>query len=499
VFDPGPFGETVFDPSLCAGLVTRPGNIQVSTTTDVTDLAGVQCITGNLTVSAAVIADLTGLESLKYVGGNLSIINNTGTTTLTALAGLSGLVLVGGALDIEGNTQLRNISGLGSLVDLGGALTLSNNAALVSAFGLHSLAVAGGAITVSSNPILTGLGGGLESLNRVQGKLTISGTAFTSLTELAALTYAGGLVLTNNASLPTLSLAKLAWVAGNADFTGDSAITLLDLNSLLVVTGSLTVTSETKLPGLSLPKLVYVDQALTVSADPILSALSMPALGHVGGKLTLLSLPVAAVQLPKLYSGGGIHLDTLSALVSVELPNLATLSLEFYVGYCTGTTSPAFDVPYLTSADSFTFERDGFSTIAGFPLLASLAHDLVIQSNAQLTQLAALQSMTSVGGSIYILANPLLQSLAPLSNIQSVVVMLQVQSDAALTDFTMDVAGVTSEAVINGNAALMTVHLPDITSGPVYIQSDPALVCASAPLHTGILDFGNGKQVPACP
>ena len=203
-----------------------------------TDLAGVQCITGNLTVSGATIADLTGLESLKYIGGNLSIVNNSGTTTITALTGLSGLVLVGGALDIEGNTQLRNVSGLGALVDLGGALTLSNNAALVSAFGLHSLAVAGGAITVTLNPMLTNLGGGLESLNRVQGKLTISGTPLTSLTELGALTYAGGLVLTNNAAIPTLSLSKLAWVQGSVDFTGDSGMTSLDLGSLLVVTGS---------------------------------------------------------------------------------------------------------------------------------------------------------------------------------------------------------------------------------------------------------------------
>jgi hypothetical protein len=58
---------------------------------------------------------------------------------------------------------------------------------------------------------------------------------------------------------------------------------------------------------------------------------------------------------------------------------------------------------------------------------------------------------------------------------------------------------VTSEAVINGNTNLMTVHLPNIVSGPIYIQSDPALVCASAPMYTGSIDFGGGKQVPSCP
>ena len=499
VFNPGSFAETVFDPSACTGLTTRTGNIQISTAADVTDLAGVQCIPGNLTVSAATITDLTGLESLKYVGGNLSILNNNGTTTLTSLAGLTALVQVGGALDIEGNTQLRNISGLGALVDLGGALTLSTNAALVSAFGLHSLAVAGGAITIGSNPMLTSLGGGLGALNRVQGKLTISGTPFTSLTELAALTYAGGLTITNNTLIPALPLGSLAWVAGSADFTGNSAITSLDLDSLLVVTGSLTVTSVTKLAALSLPKLVDVDQAMTVSTDPALATLSLPAFGQVGGKLTLLTLPkIAAVQLPLLYSGGGIHLDTLNALTGVSLPNLTTLSLELYVGYCAGTSSPTLAAPYLASAGALTFEHDGFSTIAGLPALASIANDLVIQGNAQLNQLSGLQSLTGVGGSIYVLGNPLLPSIAALSNISYTVSMFQVQSDSSLTSVTSNIAAVTSEAVIEGDAALVTLKLPNLQTGPLHVQSDASLVCVSAPAYTGLIDFGVGPQLPIC-
>ena len=45
-------------------------------------------------------------------------------------------------------------------------------------------------------------------------------------------------------------------------------------------------------------------------------------------------------QLLEMLDRLAATLDTLNGLTSVGLPNLTTLSLEFYVGYCAGTTSP---------------------------------------------------------------------------------------------------------------------------------------------------------------
>ena len=151
---------------------------------------------------------------------------------------------------------------------------------------------------------------------------------------------------------------------------------------------------------------MFVDSALTVSNDSLLTTLSMPALGHVGGKLTLLSLPLSVVQLPALYSGGGIHLDSLTRCLAVKLPNLTTLSLEFYVGYCaSGNTSRPSTSP-TSPAPTRSPSRTKTSRHHRFPLLTTVAHDLVIQNDAHLAQLSGFSHLTSVGGSIYILANP---------------------------------------------------------------------------------------------
>ena len=69
------------------------GHYSISGGDDIAALSGCTEITGDLNISSTDLTELTGLESLIIVHGNLNIDNNY---TLTGLTGLEGLIIVNG-------------------------------------------------------------------------------------------------------------------------------------------------------------------------------------------------------------------------------------------------------------------------------------------------------------------------------------------------------------------------------------------------------------------
>ena len=81
-------------------------------------------IGGDLVINGYDINNLTGLNGITSVGGNLQVICNQ---VLPGLTGLNNITSVGGELCIGQNFSLLSLSGLENLTTLGGNVTITNN------------------------------------------------------------------------------------------------------------------------------------------------------------------------------------------------------------------------------------------------------------------------------------------------------------------------------------------------------------------------------------
>ena len=135
-----------FDPS-----ITEVGNLKIGLSSP--------------TVS---IVDLSNLTGIQTITGNLTIYENVGTSNLE---GLNGVTSIGGDLVIEKHLYLKNLSGLDNVTEIGGRLYLHDNI-LESLDGLNSLTQIGGELNLLLNKDLQNLDG-LINLNKIDGNLSI--------------------------------------------------------------------------------------------------------------------------------------------------------------------------------------------------------------------------------------------------------------------------------------------------------------------------------------
>ena len=147
------------------------------------------------------INDLSGLDAINYIGGELLI---RGNEALTSLSGLDNLASVGGALNIW-VCRFTSLTGLGNLSTVGGNLSIGGNDALTSLTGLENLTSVEGSFSVGSNALssLTGL----DNLNSIGENFWISNTdGLNTLTGLENLHFVGGdITIRNNSFLINLT------------------------------------------------------------------------------------------------------------------------------------------------------------------------------------------------------------------------------------------------------------------------------------------------------
>jgi hypothetical protein len=175
------------------------------------DYSNCQEIEGNMLISGNDIKNLTGLNIITSVGGNLgifacdSLLNLTGLDNLQNIAGLlaidgnqvmvdfTGLDIldeIGGNLYIGGysyipwgeyllcygNPALKNLNGLGNLETIAGGLNIHCNDSITDFSGLNSLIFVGGSFQFGGNESLTSVSG-IENLNQIAGSLDIGITS----------------------------------------------------------------------------------------------------------------------------------------------------------------------------------------------------------------------------------------------------------------------------------------------------------------------------------
>src|SRR5690606_31949250 len=120
------------------------GDIYISSQQDLDDYVAnyplCPIINGSLFIEESDISDLSGLNNIATITGDLYI---SGNQQLTTLNGLSSLETIGGGLFIWGNDNLQDVDGLSSLNTIGGALYIDTNPALQNLEGLNSLVTIG--------------------------------------------------------------------------------------------------------------------------------------------------------------------------------------------------------------------------------------------------------------------------------------------------------------------------------------------------------------------
>jgi len=124
--------------------------VQLSGVESFQGLLGLETVRGRVHFHESQFQTMSGLGTLRTIGGGLTV---NGFMTPLSLEGLAGLESIGGNLDVQQNAGLTSMSGLTQLQSVGGELRVVNNAALTQ-LELPELASLGGTLSIRSNESL---------------------------------------------------------------------------------------------------------------------------------------------------------------------------------------------------------------------------------------------------------------------------------------------------------------------------------------------------------
>lgn len=190
---------------------------------DVTDLTPLTSLraAGWLKFEAPLLPSLEGLEQLTELRHDLVLgaylpDNGCVGTQVATLAPLMSLAHVG-ALHICNNLSLTSLAGLGAALegDMPGKITVASSPSLVSLSGFEGLTSVGLQLELVGLPLVESLQP-LAALERVEAAFTLAGlNGVTSMEGLEALTYAGSLLIVENAGLVSLAGLENVMVVGD--------------------------------------------------------------------------------------------------------------------------------------------------------------------------------------------------------------------------------------------------------------------------------------------
>ncbi len=444
-----------------------------------TNYPGCTEIEGYVTIKGGNITNLNGLSVLASIGGYLTIGGAWNSNpSLTSLTGLENLTSIGGGLYIYGNNSLTSLTGLENLTSIGGYFYIDYNNSLTSLTGLENLTSIGGYLSIGGNYALTNLAS-LENLSSIGGDLKIIfNWSLTSLTGLDNLVYLGGdLEIEANVSLINLSgLENLTSIGGNfLIYYNDSLVNLAGLEGLTNIGGSLKI----------------VGTGYDVSKNSLTNLTGLESLNSIGGDLVLNNLYlISLIGLDNLTSIGGV----LSITSNSSLSTCDAGWLCEYLAAPTGAVNISgnasgcnsiFDVatacggipclPYGNYHFRSQSDIDNFQAV--FPNCTELQGDVTISGN-DITDLSGLNSVTTIGGNLYIGGwdwlgwggNPSLTSLTGLENLAYIGGSLYIENNTDLTSlFGLEsLTSIGGSLIIHSNSALTRLTgIDNIAAGSI--------------------------------
>jgi hypothetical protein len=282
---------------------------------DITNLSGLNSITyieGDLRiVGNGALTNLTGLENLASIQQNLYIgYWGAGNPALTHLTGLDNLEYIGYDLQICLNDNLIQLTGLGSLTNLNHDLLIQGNNSLISLTGLEGLTHIGGSLEISVNNSLLDLTG-LNSLSTVDYSVWIGNpmnggnnalvnlNGLNSLSKVWSLNIYYNALLTSLGGIETIDSIRHLGIVGNW-----SLIDISSLATLHNIQGDVNIVANTALQNLDgLNNIVKIGDDLEISQNTYLQNLDgLESLHDIGGNL---------------YIGKNHYMENLNGLLSL--------------------------------------------------------------------------------------------------------------------------------------------------------------------------------------
>ena len=418
-----------------------------SSLTDLTGLETLRQVTGNLVVSEnPSLTDLTGLGGLEEVGGELSIEDNPSLETLgdfpdlestgldlrirtndvlTAVPEFPSLVSVGRTLNISANPSLETLGGFPALESTGLSLRIVDNDVLTEIPGFPGLVSVGQTLSISANP-------GLEAVE-----------AFPALEEVGTF-----LQFIGNEALPALpEFTLLSSIGGNLVIEGNSA--LEDLDPLAGVTSKvedLVVSGNDALAdvwglsnlGSSEEGNPAVQGGFIVTDNPNLPTSQAEELADhlgVGGEIT--------IEGNLDDEPGAVHEGDLEVFDQEDLDAFAESGWEEVDGNLTigGEGSPLVDL-------------DGMET------LRRVTGDLEIRDTEDLADISALSDLVEVQGELVVFENTALETVPSFPGLEVLGAFVVSRNESLVEIGEAPLVEETGQFVIQLNPALEIIDDP---------------------------------------
>jgi len=198
------------------------------------------------------LINLDGLEMLKYIAGNLILIDNS---LLENIHGLKNLLKIFDRLYVTNNPALKDLNGLEKVIKIDDGIDIENNSSLSNINALGNLTTGSsygsGVINLNGNNKLDSLPH-FKNIT-VLDYLILKDNSLKSINGLSTLkSVRYGLTIENNVNLIDLKGLEQLEVSGNLNIIGNSLLTdLKGLKGLTKATINIAIMSNENLTGLS--------------------------------------------------------------------------------------------------------------------------------------------------------------------------------------------------------------------------------------------------------
>jgi hypothetical protein len=365
----------------CNGGTIISGTITVRAAADLAQLAGANCVDGDLLI---VGTDFTGIDlrDLQTVTGDVVV---AGNEQLTSLDGIGSIRDLGRGYLLQGNPQLTSLGALGN-IRTASQISIVANDGLADLHGLESIIDTTAGITIANNNALASLAG-LDNLTSATHTISIRGNqALTSVDALANARSLHIIEISGNPELPQISLPSLEKTAARVLINSNANLVTLDFPALTTMGEFLQANGNDKLQSINAPNLLTTSGVL-VTSNGSLQSLAMPNLVLTTGKIDLTgNLKLAQVDFGALESTG----DSMTIANTPLLPNFNGFAHLSSIG---GT---------------FTVSKaDALTDFTGLGALTEVSGDMVVSVNARLSGFGGLSALQTVGNNLSITNNPM--------------------------------------------------------------------------------------------
>ncbi len=418
-----------------------------------TNYPGCTEIEGNVRIYGGNIRDLSGLNVLETIGGELYI---TECDSLISLNGLNNITTIGGNVNLSSNRRLKDLIGLENLTFIDGYLWIENNDSLLSLDGLESLIAINGRILIAGNTQLTNIEGIANLDPNSITKLLISGNNV--LSDCNAQSICAYL----NNPLGTIDIMN--------NSTGCNCPSEIAINCGFVIPclpyGNYHLYNQYQIDSFSsyYPNCEELNGQVRIIGNDIINLNGLNSITSINGSLIVSETSLSSLEGLEAIDAISGYFDIVlnNNLISVDgLDNLKFIGqdldiiqnhlLENFEGFNSLTTVGSFLRFWYNSK---------LKSISGFSNLSSIDGDLWIESHSALTDLSGFANIDSVGEQLNFRGNTALQNLSGLESLSVVgTSVIIINNDSLLSlDGLNNLYSIGQDLVISDNYSLLDLH-----------------------------------------